>query len=297
MAETETNVSRRTVLTGVAAAAGTALVVPVVLSNVANSNVAVGTTAGSPTATALGAYLRIDSADNVTLLIGSTEMGQGIMTGLAQLVAEELQLNWTQIKVEHALASAAWPNPYGNPIFGAQLTGGSTSMRGWYMPLRKAAATARQMLVEAAKVVGGTGTWAIIPGGKVSNGTKSLLFSDLVGTAAGLSPPSTVTLATTTNVIGKRMARVDVPAKVDGSAVFGMDVRVPGMVYASVVHCPTLGGVVKTMPTTATGAIALVNLGNAVGVVATDTWSAMNIASSLASKITWTLPTLSLIHI
>lgn len=292
MAESDLNLSRRTVVTGVvAAAAGTALVVPVVLSTVPNSNVTVAGTAGPAPATALGAYLRIDSADTVTLLIGSTEMGQGIMTGLAQLVAEELQLSWTQIKVEHGLASAAWPNPFGNPIFGAQLTGGSTSMRGWYMPLRKAAATAGQMLIEAAKVVGGAGTWALVPGGKVSNGTKTLLFSDLVGTAAGLTPPTTVTLATTTSVIGKRMARVDVPAKVDGSAVFGMDVRVPGMVYASVVHCPTLGGVVKTMPTTPSGAIALVNLGNAVGVVATDTWSAMTLANSLTSKITWTLPT------
>ncbi len=238
---------------------------------------------------ALGAYLKIDTRNNVTLLIGPTEMGQGIMTGLAQLVAEELMLAWSQVSVEHAVPQVP-TNPYANPLFGLQLTGGSTSMRGWYQPLRKAAAIAREMLLAAAaKQVPGK-SWSLAPGGKVTDGTSTLLFSQLVETAAQLTPPTQVALATTRNAIGKRLPRTDIPAKVAGSAVFGIDVKVPGMVYAAVVHCPTLGGTVASMPSTAAGALALVNLGNGVGVVASDTWTAQKIADSLASTIKWTLP-------
>lgn len=240
--------------------------------------------------TQLGAYLQIDGNNIVTLFVGSTEMGQGIMTGLSQLVAEELMLSWSQVRAQHALASAANPNPFANPAFNMQLTGGSTTMRGWYMPLRTAAAIARQMLLTAAGQLYG-GTWQLKSGGQVTNGTTSYPFSALVATAATLTPPSTAALTPPTNFIGKKMPRLDIPTKVNGSAVFGIDVRVPGMVYASVVHCPTLGGTIASMPTSAAGALALVNLGNAVGVVATDTWTAMKIAKSVASQVQWTLPT------
>ena len=285
------SVDRRAVLAGGGAAAVT---VPFAVSFTGGPSPATGglsTASAAPAASvALGAYLKIDTLNKVTLFIGASEMGQGIMTGLGQLVAEELQLSWTQVKVEHALASAANPNPYANPLFHAQVTGGSTSMRGWYLPLRQAAAIAGQMLVSAAAVLTPGPGWTLTSGGKVTNGVKTYLFSDLVATAAGLTPPTTAALAATTAVIGKRMARTDIPAKVDGSAVFGIDVQLPGMLFASVVHCPTLGGTVGSMPATARGAIALVNLGNAVGVVATDTWSAMNIAKGLAGSVKWTLP-------
>lgn len=285
------SVDRRAVLAGGAVA----LVVPVTM--VANGSLQAlsGTTGGSaaapaPAATALGAYLRIDSLNNVTLLIGPTEMGQGIMTGLGQLVAEELMLNWSQVKVEHAGPSASPPNPFANPLFGLQLTGGSTSMRGWYLPLRQAAATAREMLLAAARQLAPGKTWALAAGGKVTDGTTTYAFSQLVETATLMTPPAKVALATTRNAIGQRLPRTDIPAKVDGSAVFGIDVQVPGMVYAAVVHCPTLGGTVASMPASASGAQALVNLGNGVAVVAGDTWTAMRIAESLGSKIKWTLP-------
>jgi isoquinoline 1-oxidoreductase beta subunit len=284
------SINRRAVL-GVGAAATTALIVPVVLTTtqVATPATTAAGAAVPPPSTFLGAYIKIDALDNVTVEIGPTEMGQGIMTGLAQLVAEELMLSWSQVRAEHAIPKGA-ANPYANPLFHAQITGGSTSMRGWYLPMRQAAAVARQMLLTAAAQLTPGGTWTLIVGGKVTNGTKTYLFSDLVATAAKLTPPTGVPLATTNNVIGQRMPRTDIPAKVDGSAVFGIDVRVPGMVFASVVHCPTIGGTVGSMPTSASGALALVNLGNAVGVVANDTWTAMNIASSLSSQIKWTLP-------
>ena len=227
----------------------------------------------------LGAYVRIGTDNTVTVVIGSTEMGQGIMTGLAQLVGEELQVSWGQMRAEHAPASALWPNPYGNPIFGAQLTGGSTSMMGWYGPMRTAAAIVRDtLLAAAAKKYGGT--WTLTSGGKVTDGVATHKFSDLLDVAATITPPTTATLATTKKFIGKTMQRLDIPPKVDGSAVFGMDVKVDGMLFATVVHPPVVGSTVKKMPTSVAHA-TLVNLGSTVGVVSSDTWTAMNAAKPM----------------
>ena len=285
-------VDRRALIVGGAA---TALVVPVgiavnqaISTPVAGTAQAIGVPSPAPGA-ALGAYLKIDTQNKVTLLVGPTEMGQGIMTGLAQLAAEELMLDWAQISVEHAMPVSP-TNPYSNPLFGMQLTGGSTSMRGWYTPMRTAAATARDMLLAAAAQQS-PGSWKLAPGGKVTNGSVVLPFSQLVEAASKLTPPSSVVLATTNNAIGKSLPRTDIPAKVNGTAMFGIDVQIPGMLYAAVVHCPTLGGKVATMPASASGAVALVNLGNGVAVVSTDTWTAQRLADSLASKIKWTLPT------
>ncbi len=283
---------RRALLAGGAVA----LIVPVTLKATGALEAMGGspsaTVAGAalPPATSIGAYLKIDTQNTVTLLIGPTEMGQGIMTGLAQLVAEELMLDWKQVRVEHADATGATVATFANPLFRLWLTGGSTSMRGWYLPLRRAAAQAREMLLAAAAQLSPGQSWTLAPGGSVTNGTTAYRFSQLVETASSLTPPTDVTLATTRNAIGQRLPRTDIPAKVNGSAVFGIDVQVPGMVFASVIHCPTLGGTVASMPASASGALALVNLGNAVGVVATDTWSAMRIAEQLASSVKWTLP-------
>ena len=237
----------------------------------------------------LGAFIRVAPDNRVTVILGASEMGQGIITGLSQLVAEELNLNWSQVSAEHALASILFPNPYGNPLFGAQLTGGSTSMMGWYLPMRTAAAITRDVLIAAAALQLG-GVWTLGQGGKLLQGTRSVKFADLIDTAVTITPPATANLATTTRFIGKRTPRLDVPAKTDGSAIFGLDVRVPGMVYGAVVHCPTLGGVVAKMPPTPAGT-KLVNLTKAVGVIATNTWSAMQAARQIASAIKWTLPT------
>lgn len=289
------NIDRRAILAGGAAA----LIVPVG-AGVAKLGAPLGgdtgasgsavTAAAADTGAALGAYLRIGADNEVTLLVGSTEMGQGIMTGLAQLVAEELILDWKQVRVEHADAFAGQPNPFANPLFRAQLTGGSTSMRGWYVPLRTAAATARELMLAAAEKLTPGGGWRLATGGQATNGATTYAFSQLVATAAEMPAPSSVALATTRNVIGQRMARTDIPAKVNGSAVYGIDVQVPGMVFASVVHCPTQGGTVASLPSKPSGALAIVDLGNAVAVAATDTWTAMRLAESLASKIKWTLP-------
>jgi isoquinoline 1-oxidoreductase beta subunit len=244
--------------------------------------------AASAAPTMIGAYVRVNPDNSITVVIGSTEMGQGIMTGLAQLVGEELQVNWAQVHAEHALASALWPNPYGNPIFGAQVTGGSTSMMGWYLPMRTAAAIVRDTLLAAANKKYG-GTWTLAQGGMVTNGTVNHEFSDLLDVVGTITPPTTATLGTTTKFIGKNMQRLDIPSKVNGSAVFGMDVKVPGMMFGAIINCPTFGGTVSKMPTRVANA-TLVNLTNAVGVIATDTWTAMNAARNVAGNITWKPP-------
>ncbi len=285
---TTTNQSQNFTRRDVSKMIGTALTIPFTVGLSTREAIAAGTTTA-----ALGAYLKIDALNNVTIAIGATEMGQGILTGLAQVVAEELKLNWSQVVAVQADASSLSSNPFANPLFRAQLTGGSTSMRGWYLPLRKAAAVARDMLLAAATQLYG-GTWSLTTGGRVINTTTNAThnFSELAATAATLTPPdaNSVTLTSSFQLIGRRVPRLDVPAKTNGSAMFGLDVRVPGMAYAAVLHCPTNGGTVASAPTSAVGATNVINLGNAVAFVANDTWSAMRAASANASQIRWTLP-------
>lgn len=236
----------------------------------------------------LGAYLRLAPDTTVTVVLGSTEMGQGILTGLAQIVASELDLKWSQVRAEHAPASMLWPNPYGNPIFGAQLTGGSTSMMGWYQPLRQASALVREVLLAAAAAKFG-GSWSLGGQGTVTDGTLSHPFADLLDVASTIPVPASATPSGSMKYVGKTMPRLDIPAKVDGSATFGMDVRVPGMMFATVIHPKVLGSRVKTLPAKPANA-TLVDLGDAVGVVSTDTWTAMQAARAVAGRVTWTLP-------
>ena len=286
---------RRGFVTGATAAvATTALVVPLVTQS--GSTPTTATTlmsngmqpaAGSP----LGAYLKIDTNNVVTVVIGPTEMGQGIMSGLAQLVAAELMLDWTKVEAEHSVTTASNVAAMGNPLFGAQVTGGSTSMRGWYLPMRQAAAQARYLLLQAAGQLFG-GTWALASGGRVLQGSIYHNFGELVAKAAtiltnlGNSVP-TQPLQDTGAVIGTKLPRLDIPAKTNGSALYGMDIVLPNMVYASTVHCPTLTGTVKTLTTSST----VINLGTAVGAVASSTWAAFSAAQNAASKATWNLPT------
>jgi isoquinoline 1-oxidoreductase beta subunit len=236
----------------------------------------------------LGAYIQIADDNTVTVYIGPSEMGQGIMTGLAMLAAEELKVDWSTVRAVEAPAAAA----YANPLFHAQLTGGSTSMRGWFTPMRQAAAIAREMLITAgAAALGQQRSACVANNGAVWCGAASVPYAQIVGAAALLTPPASAPLDTAYSVIGQRLPRVDIPAKVDGSAVFGIDVRVPGMLYAVTVHSPTLGGTVASVPSTPRGAVAVVNLGSAVGVVANSTWEARAIAQGL--RINWNIPSSS----
>jgi isoquinoline 1-oxidoreductase beta subunit len=259
-------------------------------------------------ATNVGAYLRIDTSSKVTVYIGQSDMGQGIMTGLAQLVAEELQLSpseWSkQVSVEHGTTDSTMAPgspagaPYSRPSgYTSQSTGGSTSMRSWYKPLRLAAAVAREALLTTFKAKTGASSATVLNG--VVNGTDT--YGDIVAwaisTSYPIALPSTATLfagpykfigsdVTTTTPI----RRTDIPAKALGKAVFGIDVRLPGMLHATVLHSPTVWGTLKSLPAEPAGIklVALTNEAgqqNAIGIVdisgTSNTWSAMQAAKKI----------------
>lgn len=239
---------------------------------------------------AVNAWIRIGTDERITILVGSSEMGQGVMSGLPQIVAEELMVDWDHVSAEHAPAAAA----YNNPAYRSQLTGGSMSVRGYYQALRTAGAAAREMLIAAAAQ-----QWGVSPAecravsGRVVHPSTgaSLTYGTLAPLAATLPAPANPPLVPegAFRLIGQPLPRLDLPAKVNGSAIFGLDVRVPGMVYAAIKHCPSIGGKVATPPRKPSGTLAVVNLGNAVAVVADNTWKAMRAAQNLSVK--WSVPT------
>ena len=227
-------------------------------------------------------YVQVATNNIVTLYIGQVEMGQGIMTGFAQVLGEELKVNWANIRVEHGPPDAA--------LFGGQITGGSTSMKGWYTKLSQAGANAREQLRGAAAAAFSVSDASLITmaNGCATYNNVSKTYGELASAAAAISVTN-APLTGTRQFIGQRQPRVDIPAKVDGSAVFGIDVRLPGMVHAAVVHCPTIGGAAPAkLPTKPGSALAIVGLGNAIGVVANDTWTAIKLAEGL--KVTWVIP-------
>lgn len=238
-------------------------------------------------ATAVGAFIEITGTNKVNILVASSEMGQGAMTGLSQLVAEELMVDWAAVSARHA--PPGWV--YSNPLFGIQLTAGSSSLRGWFTPLRIAAATAREMLISAGAVALNaprSSCFAAHGRVRVVGTTRSVPYGQIAGDAAKLPPPSNPPLVSSYRFIGKSPPRLDIPAKVDGSAAYGIDVRLPGMVYAAIKHCPTMGGTVAKTPATPPGAIAVVNLGNAVAVVASNTGRAKSLSEEL--NVQWSIP-------
>lgn len=258
-----------------------------------------------PTPQQLGnAYVRVGTDGSITLMFGGSEMGQGVMTGLAQILAEELMVDWNQVVVQQATLDAIV----------TYITGGSTAVSGRYNTLRTAGAAARESLVAAAMLNTGNTNRAnyVAASGAVTFTNPSTLAKTVwpyknLATAAGspaaqaLVPnPLPLTDPSQFRLIGKPIHRVDIPSKVDGSAKFGIDIWFPGMVFAVIKHCPVFGGtfVSASKPS---GAIAVVpckasdNRGsviagsvNAVAVVANDTWTAKNLAKSLS--VQWSLP-------
>ena len=191
-----------------------------------------------------GAFVRIDRSGAVTLTVPQVEMGQGIYTAQAMLVAEELDVDLAQVTVEHAPAD---DRLYGNPLLGFQVTGASTSVRAFYIPLREAGAAARMMLTAAAAELWGiaASTCATESGSVVHPPTRRRLgYGELVDRAAEMPVPRKVALRTPSQfrLIGTPAKRLDGPAKVNGEAVFGIDVKLPGMKIATVAACPVFGG-------------------------------------------------------
>ena len=224
------------------------------------------------------AFIRITPDNQVTVIVGLSEMGQGVLTAIPMLVAEELEADWTKIGVEQAPADPA----FANPIFKMQATGGSTSVRGHWEPMRKAGATARAMLIAAA-----ADTWKVDRSTcHAENGTvihasgKKLTYGQLANRAATMAVPAEVTLKDPKNfkLLGKGVKRLDSPGKVNGTAKFGMDVRLPGMLTAVVARSPVAGGKVATFNGDKAKAIPgvkhVVQIGSGVAVVAKGYWAA-----------------------
>jgi isoquinoline 1-oxidoreductase subunit beta len=237
------------------------------------------------------AFVRIASDGTVTVIIGKSEMGQGIYTSLPMVLAEELDVAPDQVRVEFAPVDPA----FNSPFFPAQLTGGSSSMNSSYESLRSAGATARAMLIEAAAQhwksdVSGLQTTG---DGAVSDGQKRIPYGELAPLAAKLAVPANVALKDPKafRYIGKGVRRLDSPGKVSGRTEFGLDVRRPGMLIAMVARCPVFGGKVTAFDDKAARAIAGVvdvkQVPSGVAVLAKNTYAARRGRDAL--QVQWDL--------
>jgi len=226
------------------------------------------------------AWVHIADNNTITLISARSEMGQGVYTSMPMLIAEELNVDIRHIKV-----SIAPPNTklYGNPLLGGpQLTGGSTSVRDGWEKLRVAGAQVREMLISAAAAKWNVDRSEL----KAENGMvlgpkgKKATYGQLAEAASKLPVPEKVSIKDPKDfrIVGKRTLRLDSPAKVNGTARFGIDVKLPGMVYAALEQCPVIGGTVKSYDASKAqsmpGVIAVVEIPDGVAVVANSWWRA-----------------------
>lgn len=236
---------------------------------------AAGQWPAGPQEVSLNAWLKIAADGSVVVATPRSEMGQGVHTALAMLVAEELGADWTRVRTEHVSGARVWSNPAlmlnvvpflpddesfvarlgrasamrAGWLLSLQVTGGSSSVRDAWEPMRLAGAAAREMLkAAAARRWGVTARELDAAAGRVSHGAsgRSLEFGALAAEAAGQAAPRELVLKSPAQwrLIGRPLPRLDLPAKVNGSAAFGIDVRPPGskLLHAAVLHCPVFGG-------------------------------------------------------
>jgi isoquinoline 1-oxidoreductase beta subunit len=237
------------------------------------------------------AFIRIDPAGKTTLVMPQVEMGQGIYTAVAMILAEELDADFSSIVLEHAPANEKL---YANPAFGIQATGGSTSLRAFWKPLRAAGATARAMLVQAAAQ-----QWQVEPAScSASNGEvthtasgRKLSYGALAAAASTQTPPKDAAHKDPKDfvLIGKPLKRLDTPDKVNGKVVYGIDAMLPDMKFATLAACPVFGGKVGKVDDSAAkkipGVRKIVVLDDMVAVVGDHMWAAKKGLDALV--ITW----------
>jgi isoquinoline 1-oxidoreductase beta subunit len=260
----------------------------------ADPTVDLGDAPADGTAAHLNAWIRIAPNGVVTLRMGAAEMGQGVYTSLPMILAEELDCDWEDVHAESAPAHKDYERPLGFLGMTDQLTGGSMSVRGYWTPLAEAGAAARAMLVaEAAE------QWGVAPAactttkGEVRHGDKRATYGSLAAGAATRKPPRKIQLkdAATHTLLGTSPQRLDLPSKVDGSAVFGVDVKIEGMVNGTVVPCPHYGGRVGQVDATKAlampGVVDILTFEDEVVVLAEHFWQAKKAADAL--KIEWEL--------
>ena len=237
----------------------------------------------------VNAWLKIARDNSITIIVDRSEMGQGVYTALPMLLAEELNIDFGAIRIVAAPVGDAYISP-GN---GGQITGTSNSIQESWDKLRMAGATARTMLVSAAAK-----RWQIDPAqcqamnGTVINAQGALLtYGELADAAAKLPTPKEVKLKPRSNfqLIGKSRPRIDTPAKVDGSAEFGIDVKLPGMLHAALAQSPVLGGKVQALDSAAAekmpGVRRVMITASGVVVIADHFWQALKARNVLI--VTW----------
>ena len=237
------------------------------------------------------AFLRIGADDSVTVLLAHSEMGQGSWTGLAMLVAEELECDWSKVRSEHAPAAPI----YAHPAFGVQMTGGSSATWSEFDRYRTVGATAKDMLIRAAAA-----RWKVAPAscraanGVVTSGKNQASYGKLADDAMKLAPPKAVKLKDPKEwkLIGTQVRRLDTPEKITGKAKFGMDVQFPDLRTAVVARPPAFGAKLGKFDASAAlkvpGVEKVVPTGNGVAVVAKHFWAAKLGRDAL--KIEWTPP-------
>ena len=237
------------------------------------------------------AFIRIDETGKTTLVIPQAEMGQGVYTAIAMILAEELDADLAQVVLEHAPPS---DKLYGNPIFGVQVTGNSNSIRAFWDKLRNAGAAARTMLIAAAAA-----QWQVdaascsSSNGKITHAAsnRTLTYGELADVAGKLPVPEKPKLKNPNDftLIGKPLKRFDTPNKSDGKTIYGIDVIVPDMKFATLAQCPVLGGKVRHVDAGAAkklpGVQQIVVLDDLVAVVGDHMWAAWQGLNAL--KVTW----------
>jgi isoquinoline 1-oxidoreductase beta subunit len=231
------------------------------------------------------AWVHIADDNTITLISARSEMGQGVYTSMPMLIAEELNVSLKQIKVAIAPPKAV----YVNALLGAQITGGSTSVRDGWEKLRTGGAQVREMLISAAAAKWNVdrSTLRAENGMVIGAGGKKATYGSLAEAASKLPVPEKVALKDPKDftIVGKRTKRLDTPSKTNGTAQFGLDVKLPGMVYASLEQCPVIGGKVvsfdaskvKGMP----GVIDVVQIPDGIAVVAASYWQAQKARKAL----------------
>jgi len=283
------DLSRRDFL-GATASLGGGLVLALLPAAVGRSNSATAARAGRASAAAqLNAWLKIGRDNSITVIVDRSEMGQGVYTALPMLLAEELGIDLNAIRIVPAPVGDAYVNP-GN---GGQVTGTSNSVQDAYDKLRMAGATARTMLIAAAAQ-----RWRVDPkecraeNGSVVNLRGAVLsYGELADSAAQLPIPKNVPLKPKADfqIIGKSRPRIDTPAKLDGSAEFGIDVKLPGMLYAALAQSPVLGGKVQSLDSRVAeklpGVRKVLSTASGVVVVADHYWQALKARNALV--IVW----------
>jgi isoquinoline 1-oxidoreductase subunit beta len=238
----------------------------------------------------MNAWIRIAPDDTVTLIASQAEMGQGAGTTLPVVLAEELCVEWKKVRLEQSGVDEA----YNNPRVNWQFTGNSESTTGFFELLRRMGASARETLIQAAAE-----RWRVPAGECVADANavmhsrtgRRFRYGELAEAASKLKPPADPPLRQPSEwkLLGRSLGRVELPSKLNGSAIFGMDFRVPGMLYAAVAMPPTVGGKVKrhdrTPAVSMPGVVDVVELPDGIGVVADTYWHARKALA--ATPIEW----------